>query len=194
MTSEDREIWNKRYLQGAYADRNSPSEILKKWLHLCPPGRALDIACGIGRNARYLSESGYETIGLDISNVAIESARDLDGTANRKVEYLVHDFDNGIPVLGKFDLVIMDRFLDWRVVSSIEQHLHVSGRALFEQHLKYNSDEPLAGPRSNRFRVDSGELQTHISHMEIVREFEGLVTDSDGRKSAVVQVLAQKNP
>ncbi len=193
MTSEDREIWNERYLHGAYADRTSPSEILKKWLPLCPQGRALDIACGAGRNARFLRENGYETIGLDISNVAIEDARSLDRTANRKVEYLVHDLDNGIPELGKFDLVIMVRFLDWKVVSSIESHLQVSGCALFEQHLKYDNDESLAGPRSNRFRVDSGELQAHISHMEILREFEGLITDSDGRKSAVVQVLVQKN-
>lgn len=192
MSDKDREIWNERYLQGAYAERTSPSEVLKDWLDLCPPGRALDVACGAGRNARFLSANGFETVGLDISDVAIRRARELDEAAGQEVDYLVHDLDRGIPLLGKFNLVVIVRFLDWQLISGIDQHLHTNGCVLLEQHLRFDCTESLAGPQSNRFRVDPGEVQAHISHMEILREFDGVVSDHDGRKSAVVRVLARK--
>lgn len=192
VTEEDRDIWNKRYLQGAYAERTSPSEILKDWLSFCPPGRALDVACGAGRNARFLSANGYETVGLDISDVAIRRARELGEAAGQEVEYLVHDLDRGIPLPGKFDLIVIVRFLDWQLISCIDQHLHINGCLLIEQHLRFDCTESLAGPRSNRYRAESGEVQAHISHMQIFKKFEGLITDTDGRRSAVARVLARK--
>jgi 2-polyprenyl-3-methyl-5-hydroxy-6-metoxy-1,4-benzoquinol methylase len=42
-----------------------------------PPGRALDLACGEGRNAVWLAERGWEVVGIDFSDVALEKARAL---------------------------------------------------------------------------------------------------------------------
>lgn len=38
--------------------------------------RALDVACGVGRHARALARLGYEVLGIDRSEAAIEAARD----------------------------------------------------------------------------------------------------------------------
>ncbi len=40
-----------------------------------PGARALDIGCGAGRWARFLSEHGYQTVGIDLQPALIEAAR-----------------------------------------------------------------------------------------------------------------------
>lgn len=39
--------------------------------------KVLDLGCGIGRHVKYLHECGLETYGIDLSGVAIETARDI---------------------------------------------------------------------------------------------------------------------
>jgi 2-polyprenyl-3-methyl-5-hydroxy-6-metoxy-1,4-benzoquinol methylase len=43
--------------------------------HLLSGGRALDIACGFGGNALYLSSLGYRVDGIDVSGVALAQVR-----------------------------------------------------------------------------------------------------------------------
>jgi SAM-dependent methyltransferase len=40
-----------------------------------PPGRALDLGCGGGRNTLYLARHGWDAIGVDITELCIDQAR-----------------------------------------------------------------------------------------------------------------------
>ena len=165
MSIEDRERWNRRYQLGAYEDRTYPSEILIDWIDLLPKGRALEIACGSGKNARFLANNGFETVGLDISDVALQRARERENPHENKVEYLLHDLDEGLPHLGLFNVITMIRFLDLKIISTLDQHLVEGGCAVFELHMKYEHSAPLAGPRTQRFRDQSGEIEeASLSH------------------------------
>lgn len=53
-----------------------------------PPGRAIDLGCGLGRHARHLAELGWTVQAVDFSCVAIEIAATADGP---NVTYLVDD-------------------------------------------------------------------------------------------------------
>jgi SAM-dependent methyltransferase len=55
-----------------------PDESLANWIDegLVRPGRALDLGCGNGRNAIFLSRSGFESEGVDYSQTAIDWARE----------------------------------------------------------------------------------------------------------------------
>ena len=155
----------------------------------------MDVACGTGRNARFLAEFGFGSVlGVDISDVALHQARELNSSSNQTVQYRIHDLDHGLAEFGTFDLITVIRFVDKRMISAIDRSLNDNGCVLLELHLKHEGSEQLAGPRTDRFRVEAGEVQQLISHMEILRDFEGLIKDPDGRKSAVVQLLARKNP
>ena len=192
MAREDRKIWNQRYSEGAYAERTYPSEVLRNWLPFCSTGRALDIACGNGRNARYLAEHGYQTTGIDISDVAIQLARDHSAHDENPVDFRLCDLDDGLPRTEQFDLITMIRYVDRKIISTIDNHLTNEGCALFELHMNYKHDGPLAGPTTTRFRIEPGELKELCTHMEIVCEFEGLTTDPDGRTSALSRLLVRK--
>lgn len=57
---------------------DKPDENLVAWLDagLVPPGRALDLGCGAGRNARHLASRGFQVDGIDLSQTAVAWARE----------------------------------------------------------------------------------------------------------------------
>ena len=55
------------------------------------PGRVLDLACGIGRHSVLLSKSGYDVIGIDLSPLFIEKAREYADSVGADARFLVGD-------------------------------------------------------------------------------------------------------
>jgi SAM-dependent methyltransferase len=52
-----------------------PNRFLPLLVEGLPPGRALDLACGEGRNALWLAAQGWQATGVDFSPVALERGR-----------------------------------------------------------------------------------------------------------------------
>ena len=70
----DQNRWDERYLRGEHTTQE-PSPLLIKAIRDIQPGRALDIACGVGRHALYLAERGWQVTAVDSSRVGIEILR-----------------------------------------------------------------------------------------------------------------------
>ena len=49
--------------------------VVRAMIDACPPGVALDAACGTGRHSRYLRDRGHPVIGIDASPEMLEKAR-----------------------------------------------------------------------------------------------------------------------
>ena len=75
-----------------------------------PPGRAIDLGCGLGRHSRHLAESGWAVQAVDFSRVAIEIATAADGP---EVSYVVGDVTRWRPI-ELVDLILVS-FLHLRV-------------------------------------------------------------------------------
>src|SRR5258708_7745298 len=63
--------WDKRYRlrEHAASDLESPpTPLLIETAKILAPGRALDLACGAGRNALWLAEHGWDVIAVDGSS------------------------------------------------------------------------------------------------------------------------------
>src|SRR5512147_2591515 len=58
------------------------------------PGRALDLGCGVGANAIYLAQHGFEVTGVDFAKAAIEKARTRAREASVQVNFIVDDLTN----------------------------------------------------------------------------------------------------
>lgn len=70
------------------------------------PGTALDLGCGEGGDAMWLAERGWQVVGVDISETALQrAAEDADarGVGDR-IEFQPHDLSESFPD-GDFDLV-----------------------------------------------------------------------------------------
>ena len=66
--------WNRYYSDPANLDL-TPEPLLIEVAEMLPPGRALDLACGAGRNAHYLARLGWRVTAVDSSPAAIETLR-----------------------------------------------------------------------------------------------------------------------
>ena len=71
------------------------------------PGRALDLACGAGRNAVWLAEHGWLVTAVDFSEVALAQARERARRRGVDVEWVAADLREYAPPEGAFDLVLV---------------------------------------------------------------------------------------
>ena len=55
----DSEAWNRRYADRELVWTSDPNRFLVAEAAALPAGRALDVACGEGRNAVWLAERGW---------------------------------------------------------------------------------------------------------------------------------------
>ncbi len=86
----------------------NPNPILVEQVTGMPPGRALDVGCGQGDDARWLASAGWAVTASDISSVALDRARSL--TSGEAVEWLHVDHLTTAPPPQTFDLVSMHFF------------------------------------------------------------------------------------
>lgn len=71
---------------------------------LTPPGRALDIGCGLGVEAATLSEAGFRAVGMDLSSVALTRA----SAAHPEVLFVEADV-RSLPFADSHFAVLIDR-------------------------------------------------------------------------------------
>jgi SAM-dependent methyltransferase len=71
-----------------------------------PPGHALDLGCGDGRDAIFLAKNGFDVTAVDFSPTAIRMARRNGQEAGVSVKFVQDDLTKLSHVTGTFDLVI----------------------------------------------------------------------------------------
>jgi len=101
--------WDARYTDDsrvrAWAD--TPNRVLVAEAGELPVGRALDLACGLGRNAVWLAEHGWVVTGVDFSPVAIEQARARAAARGVDADFVLADLLDYRPPEGEYDLVLV---------------------------------------------------------------------------------------
>jgi len=100
-----REDWNARYAQKELVWSAEPNRLFAAEVGGLQPGRALDLACGEGRNAVWLAERGWRVTGVDFSDVALGKAAELAASRGVEAEWVVADVLDYRPEPRAFDLV-----------------------------------------------------------------------------------------
>ncbi len=190
MSDTDREKWDRRYEDGSYESRTYPSPFLDAWLDRLPRGRALDLACGMGRNALRLAAAGYDVDAMDISSVALERARKVAETKGVDVTWIPADLDEAPLAAGNYTLITVIRYLNRKLVDRIIDALSPGGWLLFEHHM--DATVPIAGPSDPNFRLRPQELLHQFQILRVIHYLETVTTERDGRRMALAQLVACK--
>jgi SAM-dependent methyltransferase len=187
----DRQRWDLRYRDGAYAARYWPAAYLKQLLEagtIAGAGRALDVACGRGRNSLFLADQGYRVDAVDVAPVAIAQAANLALNLGRRINWQCRDLTQVHAPFERraYALIVMFRFVAPELSRHLLEGLDADGLLVIEEHMRWPQTEALVGPTSQRFRVAPGQIleqlrQTGIE-FDVVDEFEGLIkeTKDDG--------------
>lgn len=188
MSTIDRDKWDERYRSGAYEGRTHPTALLAEWLPRLPQGRALDVACGIGRNALYLAEKGYAVDAVDISSVALERARETARARRLTINWIELDLESGPLPDQRYDLIVVVRYTHLALVPELIARLAPGGHLLCEEHLATHRE--VVGPTNARFRVRPNELLDVARRgLRVLYYREGLIDDPDGRTAALAQLI-----
>jgi tellurite methyltransferase len=192
VSRAERDKWDARYRAGAYADRANPTALLAQWLDRLPRGRALDIACGAGRNALFLAAAGYAVDAVDISSAGLERGRATADERGLEIGWHCVDLEElpGALPRGPYDLVVWVRYVNAALWPEIVSRLAPGGYLLVEQHLVTSAD--VVGPTSAAFRLEPGELARAASALVAVYVHEGLIVDPDDRPAALAQFIGRR--
>src|SRR5664279_4471900 len=105
----DATTWDMRYTCSELVWGAAPNRFVAAELEGLQPGRALDIACGEGRNTIWLATRGWQATGIDFSAVALDRAARLAAEAGveDRVTFVVGDVEVGELPTGPFDAVVV---------------------------------------------------------------------------------------
>lgn len=195
ITETERERWERRYREGAYAERTHPTAFLAEWEPRLPRGRALDVACGAGRNALFLASTGRRVDALDISPTALARGRAAAASRGLEIRWIEADLDpdpDAVLPEGPYDLIVVVRYVHRGILAPLWKRLAPGGALLCEQHV--DSTEEVVGPRHADFRMRPNELLRAVlalgPDVEVRDYREGVVLDPDGRRAALAQIVS----
>lgn len=163
MSLED---WNRRY-RSRDEINDEPAPMLVHAASSLNPGRALDLACGAGRNAIWLARRGWDVVALDGAGEAIRLVRELEP----RVDARVVDLEVGTPLPfedSSFDLVTNLYYLHRPLFPEIRRVVRPEGLVVIA--IRMRGLNP-------RFCVAAGELRQEFAGWTMVREEEGEIAE-----------------
>jgi SAM-dependent methyltransferase len=102
-----REHWDERYGTEELIWKADPNRFLVEELQALAPGRALDVACGEGRNAVWLASKGWHVTGVDFSRAGLAKAQRLATDRGVEVAWVEADVVEWQPPSASFDVVVV---------------------------------------------------------------------------------------
>jgi tellurite methyltransferase len=135
MTEKDRTKWDERYRKNIGG--TEPSSVLEKYWSLASIGKALDIACGNGRNSVFLAEKGFVVDAVDISKVATDQLTNM----HPNINVICTDLDTWNIHSNCYELIVNIRFLNRRLFPMIQDGLKPGGVLIFESFMDGVKDE-----------------------------------------------------
>ena len=152
--------------------------------------RALDLACGDGRNARWLAELGFAVDAVDVSDVAIGALRLAAEARELSVDARVLDAAQDALPVAEYDVVVVVHFLQRDVFGSLQAALRPGGVLLYETFTRDHVDV-LGSSFNPAYVLEPNELLHAFAGLYVRHYREGIVERGDHR-SAVASLVAQR--
>jgi SAM-dependent methyltransferase len=193
----DAESWNERYRASELVWSSTPNQFVEAELADLPPGRAVDLAAGEGRNAIWLARRGWQVTAVDFAQAALDKGRSLAGSL--PVEWVCEDataWSDG----ASYDLCVMA----YLQVPAGERRaavrqgftsLRIGGTFLLVAHDTSNLTEGVGGPQDVAVLMTAADVLADLGgeSFEVVRaeRVERVVGHPDGSTRTAYDVLVR---
>jgi SAM-dependent methyltransferase len=150
-------------------------------------GRILDLACGNGRNARWLAAQGWQVEAVDRDQAALDAMHVLP-----RIQTTCADLENGSwPYQDqRFDGIVVCRYLHRPLLDRLAEHLHPQGILIYETFMVGHAQ--FGRPTNPDFLLRPDEL------LDCYRDKLNILAFEQGRfelpKPSMQQRLCARNP
>jgi len=182
--------WEERYRaerRSAGDTEATPTPLLVETARHLAPGKALDLACGTGRNALWLAEHGWCVTAVDGAPAAIEILRSRAAERGITVDARIADLEKGEYQIERsaWDLIVICYYLQRDLFQPAKEGLVPSGILLAIVHITEPGEEP------TEHRLRPGELMKYFQGWEILHRHEGQPNDAAHRRP-VAEIVARR--
>ena len=177
----ERQRWDERYAAPDRRPLQNPNALVVEELSSLAPGRALELAAGEGRHARWLASRGWQVVAVDFSEVGLRRAKQQASDQGLPVNFVVADVHTLPLPPAAFDLVLATFFHPRpserpSLYPKMARTLRPGGTLLLVSYDKANLAEGNKGPQDPDFLMDPpvlaaelGELGLDVTRAEAVR-------------------------
>ncbi len=192
----DRERWNGKFDEkGMESFGEEPSGWLiqhESLLRELSDRRALDLACGNGRNAFYLAELGFETDALDISDRAVEWTSKKAGERNLNIRVRRVDLESEPIEVGAYHAITQFNFLCRPLFPRLEAALAPGGLLLLET-FSIDHQEMLGHEKNRSYLLEHNELLRAFPSLRVIAFRETVINEGpSGSRKGVASLVARK--
>jgi 2-polyprenyl-3-methyl-5-hydroxy-6-metoxy-1,4-benzoquinol methylase len=172
--SNRRALWDQRHAAQDPIESLEPDPTLLDEIASLPPGRALDLGAGDGRNAAWLARHGWQVTAVDFSGVAIERGRARAAAEGVEVDWRLADLLEWTPETRAHDLVTLffihlPRAERRAVYARAADAVAIGGTLLVVAHDRTNLAAGAGGPQDPDVLVVPGEIVAELSGFRIDR-------------------------
>lgn len=169
MKAED---WDRKYGATDRLWSIGPNRFVEEELAALPPGRALDLATGEGRNAVWLAERGWDVHAVDFSRVALERGEALAKERGVRVRFDRQDLLAWEPPAEAYDLVLVSYLqLPWaqmeRVLGAAARAVAGAGTFFLIGHDRENLEHGTGGPPDPSVLYGPDDVRSLLDGFEI---------------------------
>ena len=189
--------WDRKYEERPLVWGEEPNRSVAAELAGLPSGRALDLACGEGRNAIWLAQGGWEVTGIDFSEVAVGRGRDRAARVGLQVDLRVGDVLTAEVDGSPFDLVLVS-YLQLpaderrRLLERWAPAVGLGGTLLLVAHDLRNHAEGTGGPSNPSVLWTADEVVEPLTAAGLEIESAGVVLrDVDGADRPAIDTLVR---
>lgn len=147
----------------------------------------LDLACGHGRNARWLAQQGLQVHAVDIDQTALDSLCDTPA-----IQPLQADLEQSAWPYGatQFDAIVVGRYLHRPLLPLLPASLAVGGILIYETFMQ--GQQQYGRPQRDEFLLRENELlDIYSQHLEVLAFEQGLLQEAP--PAMLQRICARKN-
>ena len=194
-----REDWDRRYAEPNLLWSATPNRFLVREAIGLTPARALDLACGEGRNALWLADLGWHVTAVDYSSVAIEKARERAAAEAADIAFVCVDLLEYEPERGGYELVLVlylqlpaaERRL---VLSRAAGALAPGGTFFLVGHDLTNLRDGVGGPSDPEVLYTPDDIVAEVPGLVVVKAERVLRDVADADRPAIDALVRARRP